>query len=404
MNATVPFVTSEMSVTTHAKFYLTGPKGLKEIRRIALPQQFTPWSTLNEIIAQTFKTHEYSLEYKDPEDDMVTMCSDFEWDECLRIGSNYTDVKNPLRLHVKLAKKKKQAELPHLQPEHFYTTGDCKMPDPEVLQGKSLIPAIIERYLPGKNTEDVPDWFKPACFSSCGLVDVNINALPTCLNRRAIDLMDAKRYQEALGLLRDAYAIQPSCATLYNIGCCHALMGNATEALDALENTVGKGYTNYEQMQTDEDLVSLHKEMRFVQLIESLRLQVCDVSSSSVVSIPSSPTTTSDPEQEQKVNSITGSNLKLSPETQGKEPEEVPAPVVNATPSPEVEAVPAHEKQSHEESDDEDDRREKDLREKFRSQLLVIHSMGFYEDDEILPILSEVDGAVNHAVERLLQL
>lgn len=55
------------------------------------------------------------------------------------------------------------------------------------------------------------------------------------LKKRGDDLLDAKRYAEALAAYDEAYAIDPSPALLYNRGRALQFLGRYPEALDALE-------------------------------------------------------------------------------------------------------------------------------------------------------------------------
>ncbi len=53
----------------------------------------------------------------------------------------------------------------------------------------------------------------------------------------------------------------------YNLACSFALTGRRDEALKALEYAITLGYTDLDFMLTDADLVSLHDEERFAELI-----------------------------------------------------------------------------------------------------------------------------------------
>lgn len=54
----------------------------------------------------------------------------------------------------------------------------------------------------------------------------------------------------------------------YNLACSQALVGNADEALDALNRAVELGYNDYEAMKKDPDLASLHGDTRFESILE----------------------------------------------------------------------------------------------------------------------------------------
>ncbi|MCI0341107.1 MAG: hypothetical protein L0216_08120 [Planctomycetales bacterium] len=54
----------------------------------------------------------------------------------------------------------------------------------------------------------------------------------------------------------------------YNLACAHALMGESDKALDALEESVKAGYTEFEWMKRDGDLRSLRGHPRFQALVQ----------------------------------------------------------------------------------------------------------------------------------------
>ncbi len=56
----------------------------------------------------------------------------------------------------------------------------------------------------------------------------------------------------------------------YNLACSHALLGDKSEALDALERAIELGYDDREHLEKDSDLDSLRSEPRFVALIARL--------------------------------------------------------------------------------------------------------------------------------------
>ena len=91
------------------------------------------------------------------------------------------------------------------------------------------------------------------------------------MTRQAIDLMDNGRYPEAMQLLHDANAVERTMTNLYNMGCCHALMGQQSEALAWLRESIAKGYNDWEHMMSDSDLSSLHSMNEFHEMVQELK-------------------------------------------------------------------------------------------------------------------------------------
>jgi len=65
-------------------------------------------------------------------------------------------------------------------------------------------------------------------------------------------------------------ALPESPLVRYNLACSLSLVGRSLEALDALERSIALGYDDIEHMLVDEDLLSLHKEVRFQRLLKRL--------------------------------------------------------------------------------------------------------------------------------------
>ena len=57
---------------------------------------------------------------------------------------------------------------------------------------------------------------------------------------------------------------------LYNLGCAHALKGNADAAFEALNKSIDSGFNVLKQLQEDTDLTSLHADPRWATLVARL--------------------------------------------------------------------------------------------------------------------------------------
>jgi adenylate cyclase len=59
-------------------------------------------------------------------------------------------------------------------------------------------------------------------------------------------------------------------AVLYSVACFHSLAGNKERALDLLERAVDSGFGYRAWMEKDQDLIPLHGEPRFREILERL--------------------------------------------------------------------------------------------------------------------------------------
>ena len=79
------------------------------------------------------------------------------------------------------------------------------------------------------------------------------------------------QHEEATHYLEMAIAADPEDTTiLYNAACTYAMMGRKSEALDALEKSVGRGWGDKSWIEHDPDLESLRAEPRYVELIQGI--------------------------------------------------------------------------------------------------------------------------------------
>ena len=85
----------------HVKIYLYDTLGMqREVRRLNLPREVS-WEGLQLTLAKIVNKKNFTIEYKDVDDDMVALCTSSEWEECIRLGELFPTATHPLRLHVK---------------------------------------------------------------------------------------------------------------------------------------------------------------------------------------------------------------------------------------------------------------------------------------------------------------
>ena len=56
----------------------------------------------------------------------------------------------------------------------------------------------------------------------------------------------------------------------YNLACSYSLLNRVEEAIDALRQAFGRGYTDLAYLQKDNDLANVRRSPKFRQLLESL--------------------------------------------------------------------------------------------------------------------------------------
>lgn len=369
----------------HIKAYLCKYNGtVKEIRRITLNQDVS-WANLSQVLQNLFTVHDFTLEYQDPENDMIVLGSTEEWEECLRIGASYADVGKPLRLYLRKAKpgrrERSSASLPSLlEPTHFYSTGESCI-DTQYLQGvQATVPKLLADILPENwqsepRKETLPEWLQPAVNVQWDKgefeLDVNVDILGSVLSRRALKLMDDKQYSEALALLKVAITVQPTSEKFYNIACCYSLLGDKEQAFEALNEALSKGYNNANHMKADSDLDNLKSDERFEELIAKLEGQADETEVESVAGSDCAPAVSSP------------SAPELTDEVE----------VVEAKPQPEPEVAhhePVVEKPEPQQS------------ELYPEQMKALRDMGFWDHKLSVRVLDAAKGHLPTALEMIL--
>jgi len=97
--------------------------------------------------------------------------------------------------------------------------------------------------------------------------DINVAQLAEAASAFALRLFDSRQYEQALHLLLGSFQIEPTANKMYNIACCHALMGKTNEALEALKQSIALGWSNFEHLGKDTDLASLRETEEFQRIL-----------------------------------------------------------------------------------------------------------------------------------------
>ena len=86
--------------------------------------------------------------------------------------------------------------------------------------------------------------------------------------RLGLCLHNSARYSEALPAFEKSLELKYArMVCQYNIGCALAMLGQTDKAFEALNKAVDMGYNASQQMSGDPDLVALHSDPRYTQLI-----------------------------------------------------------------------------------------------------------------------------------------
>lgn len=86
-------------------------------------------------------------------------------------------------------------------------------------------------------------------------------------NSVGMDLLRSGDYEHAADAFNNEFKVSKDEDALYNVACARALAGKSSDALKLLEQSITTGSVDAEHMQNDPDLMTLHKEARFDQLV-----------------------------------------------------------------------------------------------------------------------------------------
>ena len=85
-----------------------------------------------------------------------------------------------------------------------------------------------------------------------------------------INLLDTTTIYKVINIT-EASLKQTNSLYYYDLACCYAVIGKKKQAISALEQAVKLGYTNYDNMLSDNDLVSLRNEKKYNELLKVVK-------------------------------------------------------------------------------------------------------------------------------------
>ena len=87
---------------------------------------------------------------------------------------------------------------------------------------------------------------------------------------KLINLLDTTTIYKVINIT-EASLKQTNSLYYYDLACCYAVAGQKKQAILALEQAVKLGYTNYDNMLSDNDLVSLRNEKKYNELLKVVK-------------------------------------------------------------------------------------------------------------------------------------
>jgi len=87
-------------------------------------------------------------------------------------------------------------------------------------------------------------------------------------NSVGMDLLRSGDYEQSAEAFNNEFKVSKDEDALYNMACARALAGKNAEALKLLEQSIKTGSVDADHMQKDSDLITLHKEPAFDELVE----------------------------------------------------------------------------------------------------------------------------------------
>jgi hypothetical protein len=280
------------------------------------------------------------VQYKDAEGDLITIASELEWNEMF-------------------------SQFPDLKLFKMYLS---EAPTPVELQNKDY---------PAKS------------FSCCSRPWRKGALLPHALQRKGLSQLHEKLYNEASLTFRAQCILQPeNPIPHYNVACSESLMGNTANALEYLHKSINLGFNDLNHILKDEDLANINHTDEFQLACDRLRNSTK----------PQPHNQTSSP-----ISSQPQPDLKES-----QPPNQTSSPVSNQ-PQPDLkESLPSTQNASPISSQVQPDLKEpkptpiRNDPSPWAKQLELMHDMGYYEDQLIVPLLQKFKGDIQRTLQMLL--
>eukprot|EP01125_Pyxidicula_operculata_P009640 TRINITY_DN3161_c5_g1_i1.p1 TRINITY_DN3161_c5_g1~~TRINITY_DN3161_c5_g1_i1.p1 ORF type:complete len:579 (-),score=177.39 TRINITY_DN3161_c5_g1_i1:25-1761(-) len=238
------------------------------IRRVSVPQSL-PFDQLVAKIRSLFgndgliHTH-FSIKYQDEDGDMVTVSSNEEWAELKRANKIikivlFQDKPNSTERSPGESNKYHSHRFHAHHPYHNFS----QVPHP--FHGRHP----LFRYIQLNNNQSSTQ-------SSSLQQIINLKKWNQ-LHELALKQMESNSFEGLVAakesLLESLNYSENNRVSLYNLACVEALLGRHHEALSYLRRSIENGYSDYEHIENDEDLVSLRNDTTYQHLVHSLKVK-----------------------------------------------------------------------------------------------------------------------------------
>jgi len=206
-------------------------------------------------------------------------------------------------------------------------------------------------------------------------IDVDIPRLGDAIHHKAMGYLDVKDYKEASRTFRAQTILQPkNCIPFYNVACAESLLGNTEEALLYLNKAIDLGYSNLTHVLLDSDFNNINNTEGFRVACARLRDRLHQKEEPIV----------KEPEPEPKPEPV---KIYEAPLEQQVPVEPQPEPVKTPEPQTQPQPVPPPF-----------------VLTPWAAELEVLHDIGYFNDELIVPILEKNRGNVEQTVMELLDM
>jgi tetratricopeptide (TPR) repeat protein len=366
---------------------------------------------------------ELRLQYVDSEGDNIDVTSQLEWEEMFK------ELRNEKIYKIKVVEGTRQYFKDGPEPVPVYAYDDPIQKKPlqyedenftilrsrvprclqELFHGKKILPHNLPSFLNGvvniiNHPNNVVD------------IDVDVTKLQIALSHKGYEYLENQEYEKGRTMYLALLLLVPEDPIgTYNLACAESLLGNREEAVKVLRRSVDLGYANLSHLVADEDLKNIRDMPEFGKIVTELKVRQTPTEVSYVTEMePMKPESipVQEPETIQEPETVQKPETEQKPETVQK-PENVQEPKTIQEPVKEPEAVKEPEPVKHEpiyvpipltESPVSFGFNINPKFQKWERQLVILHDVGYFDDELLVSFLERTKGSVEQTVLALLDM
>jgi hypothetical protein len=336
---------------------------------------------------------ELRVQYTDAEGDRIDVTTELEWNEMF---DQLTD-KNNIKIYIAEASDPKYfKDGPPAQKLYFYNPVENTkvVPDNAQLLGNS-VSKCLEQFFPNGRILpfNIPVFLKNIVtikyisgnHDTVVDIDVDIPRLGTAIHEKAMAYLNEKDFREASRTFRAQCILQPTHSIpFYNVACAESLLGNTDEALVYLNKAIDLGYNNLDHMLQDTDFNNISHTEGFRVACSRLKDRIHQTEEP--ILEPELPVYV--PEPEPDLQKVSEPEPEPEPVTTPVQPEPVKIPEPEPVKIPEnPQPIPPPF-----------------VLTPWAAELEVLHDIGYFNDEMIVPILEKNRGNVEQTVLELLDM